>query len=213
MYIKSKWRENITIYIIINSLSASLVSSRSLTAPLTTDDPSSGRVSLRIELWLATEPRPPCGASGSTRNNSSEPLMISLAEEASVNGAVGRATPNRTGAIRESAVSHSSSTASRIIERNTRRHLLKGCVWLLKLDNINNVILCLVLSWKLSCNTYVIRRLAVLGAISTLNITNTRATERTNLLATSCAAAARPGVRSSFSSRTSVSRRISSTSR
>lgn len=60
-------------------------------------------------------------------------LMTSLLEVASENGAVGRATPNRTGAMRESAVSHSSSIESFTRERNTRLHLLIGRFWLFKL--------------------------------------------------------------------------------
>lgn len=113
--------------------------------------------------------------------------MMSLADEAKGNGAVGLATPNRTGAISESAVSQSSSTASRIIDLNTRRHFDNGCPGLL----------------------IAILRFVVFGAISTLNITKTRATERTKRLATCCADGFRPVARSSFNSRTNVSNKTS----
>lgn len=60
-------------------------------------------------------------------------LIISLLDVAREKGAVGLATPNLTGAINESAVSHSSSTESLTKERNTLRHLLTGKFWLFKL--------------------------------------------------------------------------------
>lgn len=71
-------------------------------------------------------------------NNSSEPLITSMAELVSVNGAVGRATPNLTGAINESAVSHNSSTANLISAWKTFLHFIKGCeAWLvLKIQKI-----------------------------------------------------------------------------
>jgi len=50
-----------------------------------------------------------------------------MAELVSVNGAVGRATPNLTGAINESAVSHNSSTANLISAWKTFLHFIKGC--------------------------------------------------------------------------------------
>lgn len=53
-------------------------------------------------------------------------LMISIVELARVKGAVGRATPSRTGAISESAVSHSSSTASLINAWKTLLHFTNG---------------------------------------------------------------------------------------
>lgn len=55
-------------------------------------------------------------------------VIISLMVLAKLKGAVGRATPNLTGAIKESAVSHNSWIASLMSERNTFLHLLMG--WL-----------------------------------------------------------------------------------
>jgi len=52
--------------------------------------------------------------------------MTSIVELARVKGAVGRATPSRTGAISESAVSHSSSTASLINAWKTLLHFTNG---------------------------------------------------------------------------------------
>lgn len=52
--------------------------------------------------------------------------MTSIVVLASVKGAVGRATPSRTGAMSESAVSHSSSTASLISAWKTLLHLTNG---------------------------------------------------------------------------------------
>ena len=53
--------------------------------------------------------------------------MASRLVVTSVKGAVGRDTPMRTGAMRESAISHSSSTAMLISAWNTRRHFTSGC--------------------------------------------------------------------------------------
>lgn len=69
---------------------------------------------------------PLCGINGSIENNSSEPLITSIAELVKVNGAVGLATPNLTGAIKESAVSQSSSTANLIKAWNILRHFISG---------------------------------------------------------------------------------------
>ena len=52
----------------------------------------------------------------------------------SENGAVGLATPIRTGAMRASAVSHNSSTAMLIRAWKTRRHLTSGCDILMLLN-------------------------------------------------------------------------------
>ena len=60
--------------------------------------------------------------------------MISIVELARVNGAVGRATPSRTGAISESAVSHSSSTASLINAWKTLLHFTNGWDMLFNLE-------------------------------------------------------------------------------
>lgn len=54
-------------------------------------------------------------------------------------------------------------------------------------------------------NTYTILLFVVLGAISTLNITKTLATDRTKRLATCWADGFLPVERSSFNSRTNVS--------
>lgn len=53
-------------------------------------------------------------------------LITSIVELARVKGAVGRATPSRTGAISESAVSHNSSTASLINAWKTLLHFTSG---------------------------------------------------------------------------------------
>lgn len=53
-------------------------------------------------------------------------FMTSIVELARVKGAVGRATPSRTGAISESAVSHNSSTASLISAWKTLLHFING---------------------------------------------------------------------------------------
>lgn len=86
------------------------------------------------------------GASGSTKNNSSDPCKCisyiklvpigikkvkltfntSLGVVANEKGAVGRATPSRTGAISESAVSHSSSIANLLKDWNSLLHLIIG---------------------------------------------------------------------------------------
>ena len=63
---------------------------------------------------------------GSSMNNSSLPWTASMCELTKENGAVGRVTPILTGAISESHISHSSSTAMLIRAWNTRRHLIKG---------------------------------------------------------------------------------------
>lgn len=52
--------------------------------------------------------------------------MASMLAVARVNGAVGRSTPILTGAIRESAISHSSSIAIVISALNARLHLTRG---------------------------------------------------------------------------------------
>lgn len=52
--------------------------------------------------------------------------MTSMVELESVKGAVGLATPSLTGAIKLSAISHSSSTASLIRAWNTRLHFTSG---------------------------------------------------------------------------------------
>lgn len=54
--------------------------------------------------------------------------MTSMVELESVNGAVGRATPKRTGEIKLSAISHNSSTASFIKAWNTLLHFPNGVV-------------------------------------------------------------------------------------
>lgn len=52
--------------------------------------------------------------------------MTSMVELESVKGAVGLATPNLTGAIKLSAISHSSSTANLIRAWNTLLHFTRG---------------------------------------------------------------------------------------
>lgn len=140
----------------LNLLSVSFVSSkRSLVAAvaLRTASAKNGSLSLVETLCDGAGSCASGGANGSTRNNSSEPLnyqqahstrsiltyykltfITSLFEVASEKGAVGLATPKRTGAIRESAVSQSSSMDRRTKERKTLLHLLMGKFWLLKLE-------------------------------------------------------------------------------
>jgi len=61
---------------------------------------------------------------GSTKNNSSEQFIASCIDEIELNDAVGRATPNLTGAIKASAISHNSSIAIGNKAVKTRLHFL-----------------------------------------------------------------------------------------
>jgi hypothetical protein len=63
-------------------------------------------------------------------------FITSMVELERVNGAVGRATPSLTGAMRLSAISHSSSTASLMSAWNTRLHLTSGVDRLLVLQHL-----------------------------------------------------------------------------
>lgn len=58
----------------------------------------------------------------------------SLLDDTKENGAVGLATPRRTGAISASAISQSSSTAKVISAWNTRLHFINGWVTALTLE-------------------------------------------------------------------------------
>ena len=58
----------------------------------------------------------------------------SMLEDTREKGAVGLATPMRTGAIKASAVSHNSSTEMLIKAWNTRRHFTNGCEMLILLE-------------------------------------------------------------------------------
>ena len=103
---------------------------------------------VELELWVR-------GARGSTEKSSSTAIM---SPEVRLNGAVGRATPNLTGARRAFAVSQSSSRAMARSAWKTRLQRWTG--------------------WLAACSDFF---LLWPGDISTLKTTKMRMTERTNL--------------------------------
>lgn len=118
-----------------------------------------------------------------------------LDDEDMENGAVGRTTPMRTGAINASAISISSSIEIFIRVWNTRRHVCRCFCWVELGGNgkFRNVKRFVVVCCVCVCVCAYLLCLSGLGNRSKLNMTNIRETDRMNRRATICASSARAG--------------------